>query len=112
MKKLSLLCSLSLVLSACAHNPTATSTDNSTTPQIVNYVCPMDTHFTVVYDSAQQTAVLSDASDRSFTLRAAPAASGAFYSNDAGVTLHEKNKEAIITLVKDRMIFCTEFVPS
>lgn len=99
MKKLLLATPAFLILAACA-------TQNGG-EQKVDYVCPLDTNFTVVYSADGETATLYDQADRVTKLTIAPAASGAYYKNEEGVSIHVKNDDAVVEFVKDRPINCT-----
>ncbi len=101
MKKLLISATALALLAACATESPQTAETK------VDYVCPLDTNFTVVYSAEGDTATLYDQADRVFVLKNAPAASGAYYTNEEGVSLHTKRDDAIIELVKNRPIQCT-----
>ena len=56
-----------------------------------------------------ETAVMTDNSDRAMHLKAAIAASGVRLTNDDGVSIHFKNGEGVVELVKGKPINITEY---
>ena len=107
MRKLILFLSIigSLVLMSCS----SIYQNNSKYVKVVNYVCPMDTTFTVKFYNDLTKVDLETAADEVFTLTNKPLASGVYYSNENGVSLHSKGEEAIIEIVKNKPIQCTVF---
>ena len=107
MRKLILFLSIigSLVLMSCS----SIYQNNRKYVKIVNYVCPMDTTFTVKFYNDLTKVDLETAADEVFTLTNKPLASGAYYSNVNGVSFHSKGEEAIIEIVKNKPIECTVF---
>ena len=102
MRKLILFLSIvgSLVLMSCS----SIYQNNRKYVKIVNYVCPMDTTFTVKFYNDLTKVDLETAADEVFTLTNKPLASGVYYSNENGVSLHSKGEEAIIEIVKNKPI--------
>lgn len=103
MKKLLLTSTALFLIAGCA---------TTAGEQRVDYVCPLDTNFTVVYSADGEHAALQDQSGRISHLTIAPAASGAYYKNDDGVSIHTKDDYAIVEFVKDRPISCTVWTGS
>lgn len=104
---------ISLSLFACGEKTTEQASNKATDKivessettisekQTLNFVGPYDLTVKLTTEDNWKTAVLTDNSDRTFNLKLEPAADGVFLSNDEGVSIHMKNKEATLILVKN-----------
>lgn len=105
MKRL-IIISLSLILTvSCSFNQTGSVKK----VKKISYVCPRDTDFVVEYSLDGKSAKLYDQSDRIYELKKSVSASGVYYKNSSGVSIHEKNGDLLVEIVKDKIIECKEF---
>lgn len=100
MKKLAMILAGSAVLAGCA----TTNTQDDT--MRVSYNCPMDTNITVEYLYDGEIARMQDDSGRIVTMIITPAASGAYYTNHDGFSIHTKADYAVVEFVKGNPISC------
>ncbi len=107
-KKITLMAGALILAAGCAAT-TVNDGRNEKGELKVDYVCPLDTTVTVVFNRDGDEAKLYDQADRIFTLYNAPAASGAYYKNDEGVSLHTKGDDAIVEFVQGKPIGCKVF---
>ena len=77
--------------------------------KVINFVGPMDLTIKLKTQDNFQTAVMTDNSDRSFQMKAVPAASGVRMTDGKGASIHFKNGEGVVELVKGKPIDIQEF---
>lgn len=72
--------------------------------QELHFVGPMDLTITLKTQDNFESAVMTDNADRAFHMRSVPAASGIRMADGKGASIHFKNGEGVVELVKDRPI--------
>lgn len=72
--------------------------------QELHFVGPMDLTITLKTQDNFESAVMTDNADRAFQMRSVPAASGIRMEDGKGASIHFKNGEGVVELVKDRPI--------
>ena len=72
--------------------------------QELHFVGPMDLTITLKTQDNFESAVMTDNADRAFQMRSVPAASGIRMADGKGASIHFKNGEGVVELVKDRPI--------
>lgn len=77
--------------------------------KVVHFVGPMDLTLQLKSQDNFETAVMTDNADRSFQMKAVPAASGVRMTDGKGVSIHFKNGEGVVEFVKGRPIDIKEF---
>lgn len=72
--------------------------------QELHFVGPMDLTIMLKTQDNFESAVMTDNADRAFQMRSVPAASGIRMTDGKGASIHFKNGEGVVELVKDRPI--------
>lgn len=109
------LFAIALALTGCNSSPIQPTKPVESTPstpaetQVINFVGPMGLTIQLKSSDNFETAVMTDNSDRAMHLKAAIAASGVRLTSDDGVSIHFKNGEGVVELVKGRPINITEY---
>ena len=83
----------------------------TSTPEVkvIHFTGPQDLTLELKSDDDFETAQLTDNSDQTYELKAVVSASGLKMANAEGVSIHFKNGEGIVELVKDKPIEIKEF---
>lgn len=112
---------VALTLAGCNDTQGTQSTQGTQTPadtvvseaaapnQVLHFVGPMDLTIQLQSSDNFATAVMSDNADRSFHMKAAPAASGMRMTDGKNATIHIKGDEGTVEFVKDTPISIKEF---
>ena len=116
MKYVLALAIVAIALTACTAIPSSPSAADQATPvaaaahtQTLHFVGPMGLTVTLSSQDHFDTAVMTDNADRTFQMRAVPAASGVRMSNGRGVTIHFKNGDGTVEFVPGKPISIQEF---
>ena len=119
MKQFGLALSLvALALAGCNSAPGTSSTaapadtvriQAAAPSQTLHFVGPMDLTIQLQTRDNFDTAVMSDNADRSFQMKAVPAASGIRMTDGKNTSIHFKNDEGVVEFVPGKPISVKEF---
>ena len=116
MKQFGLALSLAaLALAGCNSAPgTAAPADTvriqaAAPNQTLHFVGPMDLTIQLQTRDNFETAVMTDNADRSFQMKAVPAASGIRMTDGKNTSIHFKNDEGVVEFVPGKPIAVKEF---